>query len=124
MEVYEFDPVIYPYLVWIVVGKTTDVITETFNDCECKPIKDLENDTKNLNAFAMPVAHKSNSSYGVVLYFRNKKSMSYEIVAHEASHAAKFLFSHIQADTRDHEPFEYVVGWIAKCCEKVKKTKN
>ena len=123
MEVHEFDPVIYPYLVWVVIGKTTNIITDTFNSYECKPIKDLEEDTKNLNAFAMPVAHKNNSSYGVVLYFKSKKSMSYEIVAHEASHAAKYLFDHIGADVSHHEPFEYVIGWIARCCEEVKRYK-
>jgi hypothetical protein len=42
---------------------------------------------------------------------------------HESSHAAKYLFKHIGADIKEHEPFEYVIGWVAGCCEKVKKNK-
>jgi hypothetical protein len=49
--------------------------------------------------------------------------MTYEIVAHESSHAAKYLFDHIRAEVEPHEPFEFVVGWIAGCCEKVKNNK-
>jgi hypothetical protein len=71
----------------------------------------------------MPVARKENAAFGVIIFFRSKKSMSYELVAHESSHAAKYLFAHINADIKEHEPFEYVIGWIAGCCEKVKKNK-
>lgn len=119
--IHEFNPVIYPYRVWVIIDRTPAVIQEQFDGYDRSPIKNLVDDTKNLEAFAMPGSYKESSNYGVIIYFRSKKSMTYELVAHESSHAAKYLFDHIGADIKEHEPFEYVIGWIAGCCEKAKK---
>ena len=121
MEIHEFDPVIYPYKLWVIIGKKPTSIANKFNEYSGNPIDFIDRDTNGLEAFTMPVVRKENSKFGVIIFFRSKKSMSYELVAHESSHAAKYLFEHIGADVKEHEPFEYVVGWIAGCCEKVKK---
>jgi hypothetical protein len=123
MEIHEFDPVIYPYRLWIIVDKTPYDITKEFNEYNGNRIEFIETDTKRLQAFTMSAYRKINPMYGVIIFFRSKQSMSYELVAHEASHAAKYLFDHIGAKIQEHEPFEYVIGWIANCCEKVKKNK-
>lgn len=121
---YEFDPVIYPYKLWIIVDKTPDVLSKDFDEYTKNPIQFIDRDTNMFHAFTMPVCRKVNPNYGVVIFFRSKRNISFELVAHEASHAAKYLFDHIGADVNEHEPFEYVVGWIAKCCETVKKSKS
>ncbi len=121
MEIHEFDPVIYPYKLWVIINKNPTYIANKFNEYSGNPIDFIERDTNGLEAFTMPVVRKENSKFGVIIFFRSRKSMSYELVAHESSHAAKYLFEHIGADVKEHEPFEYVVGWIAGCCEKVKK---
>ena len=123
MKIHEFDPVIYPYKVWIIVDKNPSVIAENFKSYENTPIEGIEESTKGFAAFAIPVVRKEDPDYGVILFFRTRASMSYELVAHESSHAAKYLFAHIGADTKEHEPFEFVIGWIAGCCEKVKNNK-
>lgn len=117
-QIYEFDPVIYPYKLWIYIDESPKIISEHFNDSEGNVITSIEWDCKKLAAFAMPVRSKEKDECGVILYFRSKELMSYELVAHEASHAAKYLFGYINADVNPHEPFEFVVGWIAECCEK------
>lgn len=122
-RIHEFDPVIYPYKLWIVIDKQPTIISEAFDEYSGNPIEFIERDTNNLAAFAMPVSKKGDSNYGVVIFFRSKRSMSYELVAHESSHAAKYLFEHIGAEMKEHEPFEFVIGWIAGCCEKVKNNK-
>lgn len=124
VQIHEFDPVIYPYRVWIIVNKTPEVIAEHFNEYRGEQIVFMNGDVDRSTAFAMPVCKKDNSSYGVVIFLRSKKSMTSSLIAHESSHAAKYLFEHIGADIRDHEPFEYVIGWIAECCEKVKLNKG
>jgi hypothetical protein len=124
MEIHEFNPVIYPYRLWIIIDKKPDAISDIFNEYSGKPIEFIDRDTAMLEAFTMLVARKENEVFGVIIFFRSKKSMSYELVAHESSHAAKYLFEHINADIKEHEPFEYVIGWIAGCCEKVKKNKQ
>ena len=124
MEIHEFDPVIYPYKLWVVVDKKPTGISDVFDEYSGNPIEFIDRDTMGLRAFAMPVTRKEDPYFGVVLFFRSRKSMSFELVAHECSHAAKYLFDHIGAEIKEHEPFEYVVGWMAGCCEKVKKQKT
>lgn len=124
MEIHEFDPVIYPYRIWVVVAKEPTCIEEQFKEYDGKPVRFVDDDSSSRqDAFCMMATKKDSKFYGTVMYFRSKKSMTYELVAHESSHAAKNLFEHINADIKEHEPFEYVVGWIAGCCEKVKKSK-
>lgn len=123
MEIHEFNPIIYPYRLWIVVDKSPKAISDKFDEYSGKPIENIERDTKNLAAFTMPVVSKENPEYGVIIFMRSRKSMTFELVAHESSHAAKYLFEHIGADMKEHEPFEFAIGWIADCCEKVKKKK-
>lgn len=120
-----FDPVIYPYKIWIVVNKTPECLSEYFYEYSGKPIQFEDGDGTNyMEGFCIQAKGKVTSQYGTVIYFRNKKNMDYDIIAHEASHAAKQLFEHINADMSDHEPFEYLVGWIAKCCGIVKHSKE
>lgn len=124
MQICEFNPVIYPYKLWVVIGGAPSEIPDSFLGYDGKDIENIKDDTSNLEAFTMPVMDKEKNSYGVVIYFVSKKVMTCCAIAHESSHAAKFLFEHIGADMKEHEPFEYVVGWIADCCEKSRKNKE
>jgi len=121
--IYEFDPVIYPYKLWVIVSKKPVVVADNFLEYSGNPILNIEKDTERLGAFTMSVMDKKKTSFGVVIYFRSKNDISYSLTAHESSHAAKFLFKHIEAAVEPHEPFEYVVGWIAGCIEKVKNNR-
>ena len=122
-KIYEFDPIIYPYRIWIMVDKTPDALIENFNEYNGSKIYKFNADTGRYDGFVFPAQSKINPRYGAVIYFTSKKEMTYELIAHESVHAAKHLFEHIDAEIDDHEPFEYVVGWIAKCCAEVKNGK-
>jgi hypothetical protein len=123
--VYEFDPVIYTYKIWIVVGKSPAKISDYFLHCDNTQIKDIEQDTDKFLAFTQRVISKKNPSYGSIIFFRRKRDIAdYNTVAHESSHAAKHLFEYINADMTAHEPFEFVIGWIAGCCQEVYKGKK
>ena len=124
MNIREFDPVIYPFRLWVIVGGTDKEISDLFLQYEGEEIESLDKGISKSEAFAMPVISKESNHYGVVVYFVNRRVMTCSVIAHESSHAAKFLFEHIGADVKEHEPFEYVVGWIAGCCEKAKKNKE
>lgn len=120
----EFDPVIYPYKLWISVGVNAVDIVNEFKYYDGTDIDESDEWVrKNFKAMTLSVRKKSNRMLGVLLLFENKKNITFETVAHESCHAAKYLFEHIGADVKEHEPFEYVIGWIAKCCEKVKNNK-
>lgn len=121
MKIHEFDPVIYPYKLWVIIDKSMKEIPDLFVDRDRNPLDHLRDEDLSTEAVTIAAIRKEDFRRGVMLFFRSKKSMTYKLVAHEACHAAKFLFEHIDADMREHEPFEYVVGWIAECCEIVKK---
>lgn len=124
--VHEFDPVIYPYKIWICISNDLDNACEMFFDMETD--KDFiftdESNSSKYAAMALPAIKKDGRYCGTLIPFKSKKEMSMKNIAHESSHAAKQLFEYIGADIKQHEPFEYVVGWIAECCEKVLKNKE
>ena len=123
MKVFEFDPVIYPYKLWVCLDNHPKKLESLFKEYSGKKMVYIEDDTNRFEAFTIPVQKINDSYYGVVVFIRNKASLTYELVAHEATHAAKYLFEHIGCDTSVHEPLEYVVGWIADCIYKVKTNK-
>lgn len=123
-EIQMFDPAIYPFKLWIIVAKDVSIVEKTFLQFDGKPMEHLKEDVANCEAFSMSVIHKEIHKCGAIIFFRSKKSMTYELVAHECCHAAKHLFEYIGADIKEHEPFEYVVGWMANCCERVKILSN
>ena len=51
--------------------------------------------------------------------------MDIETIAHEAMHVGLDLFHEldIEYDGLHQEALAYLIGWVAKCCEQVKKLK-
>jgi hypothetical protein len=123
MLINEFDPIIYPFKLWIIVSNNPKVIEEKFNDINNNKIEYIANKTRNCKAFSMPVKGKRSGRSGAVIFFYSKKDITYKTAAHESSHVAKYLFEFIGASTKEHEPFEYLVGWMAECCERAKHNK-
>jgi len=125
IELHEFDPVIYPFKIWICITKDFQLILdEHFLDYQTNEriVWGEEYDDKS-DAATFAVRNKNTHKFGTLIVFANKKAMTVSTIAHEASHGAKDLFHHIGAEVKHHEPFEYLLGWIAKCCDQVKKNK-
>lgn len=116
--IHEFDPVIYPNLVWISYDLKDKYIKNHF---KFRSGSIIDSDYSNSNGACLKVTNLETNMNGVLILFQSKKKMSFNTVAHESSHAAKFIFEYIGADINEHEPFEYLLGWIAGCCENVKK---
>ncbi|MDR2286204.1 MAG: hypothetical protein LBE04_01820, partial [Prevotellaceae bacterium] len=58
--------------------------------------------------------------FGVIIVFR-PKCFDCGTIAHEASHAAGYIFHYIGCDMDAGEPTAYLIGWIADCCWKIKR---
>jgi hypothetical protein len=112
-EVYEFDPVIYPNLVWITVNT--------------KPMEEFGADEMPDYAHADTgrTYRRSDGEYGVLLRFRSKSLMTPSVMAHESIHAALFILDYvgIQINAENSEPLTYLAGWITECCQKVRNCK-
>jgi hypothetical protein len=121
--IHEFDTVIYPFKIWITISSNLNEITEMFFDGETKKEFSFIN-TENYEAMVLLAIKKDNDNIGVIIIFQKRKYCRIKIIAHESVHAAKYLFAHIGADIDPHEPFEYAVGFIAECCDKVRRYKQ
>lgn len=124
---FEYPMVLYPINLVVMIGKDFSFIYDNYNNMNDEPITDLEGITS-ANAFTFACKSKKLKKIKIVICFLTTKIMTYSVVAHESVHAAKEMFDYINADINPHEPFEYLVGYIAKCCDNslkhVKKLKH
>lgn len=118
-QIHEFDPKIYPRLVWVTVGSPASVLKDMFEG----GMEDMDD-----SSYAVVIntrRTKPDVRAGVLIRFCNKEAMTTGIIAHEASHAAMEILDYIGAevDLKNQEYFSYLCGWIADCCQQVKSGK-
>lgn len=117
----EYDPAIYPRLLWVVIGGTADDIKATFRSSYGD---ELIIDNERARGWTCDVERKHDSRLGVVVWVPHK--MTLEVIAHEALHAAMYIFHGlgIEVSCENDEPLAYLVGWIAKCINEARLTKK
>lgn len=118
-KIHQFNPQIYPRLIWVCYSADTASLKEMFGD----DIKDMD---ENANAEVQCVVRqKPSKKGGVLIRFRTKADMTTDIIAHESVHAAIHIFDYTECciSNDNQEPFAYLVGWIADCCQQVKSGK-
>lgn len=117
--VYEFDPCVYPRLLWVVKGGTLDGIKETLN------LGDYDVDEESSGAVTLcNVRRLSDGNLGALIWFPKSSNMNnLSWIAHESTHAALYIFSEVGAlvDFENQEPFAYMTGWVFECVDKVRK---
>jgi hypothetical protein len=116
VKLHEFDPVIYPRLIWITAS------TCKFED-RFENVSDFSN---NCHAVVDCVFDKLQTRGGVLIRFANKNAMTIGNITHESIHAALNILGYcdIATTTDNQEPLSYLAGWIAECCEEVKNDKQ
>ena len=120
--IHQFDPVLYPFKLWVSITDDLETISERFIDHKSGKELSKDNPDKTM-AFTQNVEQKSDCLIGAIIVFRRKGYCSMKIIAHEATHAARMLWDHVGEDCTGMEADAYLVGWIAECCEKVKLNK-
>lgn len=119
--IHEFDPCIYPRLLWVVKGGSLEEIRKTLEFAEL----DTDDATGAITVAAYDNAKKKE---GFLVWFPKASDMTANSywMAHEASHVALGIFGYVgaQAKAEESEPFAYLVGWAFKCMEEVRKYKE
>lgn len=110
---HEFYLAIYPMKLWIAVSKSK------FEDI----LDDVGDFSDSSAAVTETTYNKKTGKGGVLIRFASKKEMNIKTITHEATHAAMDIFSYIGANVNleDQECFSYLCGYIADCCNKVRK---
>jgi hypothetical protein len=117
-EIHEFDTVIYPRKLWIVVKPEKGQLEDVFDDLDYDEVL-----SERWNATAIYlVREKKFGLLGGLIVFKNKREITIENITHEATHIAMDMFTDlgIEFNGASQEAFAYFVGWVASCCEQVK----
>lgn len=121
MVIHEFDPCIYPRLLWVVKGGTLEEIRKTLEI----PELDIDDTAGAITVGAYDNAKKKG---GFLVWFPRPSDMTKHgfWMAHEAAHVALGIYSYVGAEAKaeDSEPFAYLVGWAFECMDKVRKYKE
>lgn len=117
-ELYQFTPEVYPFNLWIYVGKDVSGMVECFNN-------DFSYIDNSMGAtITVPYGGcKSDPCTGFLIWFINKNVIDFNTVSHEAAHVPLNAFDFLGEKVMKSEPFCYLVGWVAGKCEEVKKGK-
>ena len=116
-EYFEYNNGIYPCPLCIAVGR--DWQNDDFNESCCIEIEE------DVRARTYDTHFEENKKC-VLIRFASKKSMTMEVIAHEALHATLFILGYIgsEATVYNSEPACYLLQWVVSCCEKVKLGKT
>lgn len=130
-KVHEFNPVIYPFKLWVVKeGITINEIDEMFDAINDDGYGVSYSDVyKSLldhgtDATTFIVGHKKQGVKGCLVVMGRKVKI--KSLSHEADHCADYLFEDI-GDTRRSfdggEPYAYYQSWVFECLYNVKRGK-
>ena len=120
-KIIEFNPTIYPRLLWVVTGKdSAKWLSEAF---EGPNGEFLDLDAINAGARASTwarVRRKDTNKLGALVCLVDKYN-DVEVAAHEAVHVANGIFYDldIQLEFTADEHYAHFVGWVANCIWKV-----
>jgi len=120
--IHEFDPVIYPVKLWVIITINYEPLTQRFYEGLDKKPLDIDF-IQDHEAVTCLVQSKETKNYGVLIVFCGHKYCKQNNITHETAHAVDFIWEHICEKNPGDEANAYLSGWIAECCEKVKNSK-
>ena len=119
--IHEFDPCIYPRLLWVVKGGSLEEIRKTLEFGE------VGEEEQSGGALTISAYDNEKQRGGFLIWFPKAGDIRHgDWIAHEAAHVALGIFDYIGAEAKasDSEPFSYLVGWVFKCVDEVRKYKE
>lgn len=129
-KVWEFDPVIYPFRLWVMKKPTYKDFSDNFfeldSDYNTHEVQETvyENLVKKSYAFTYTVARKPNKQIGAFVALLDISKVTAPIIAHEASHVVDFINEHCGLESNTYQTGEtraYLIAWVVDCINKVKR---
>lgn len=131
-KIHEFDPQIYPFMLWVAINPTLEEITKKlyFFDMDGTIVlptqRELTGDDNN-DARTFKVASKDTGRYGYFINILIPKNFDASLMAHEACHVADGIAEKLGFTERsfnNSEPYAYLLSWIVECLDSVKKNEG
>jgi hypothetical protein len=120
-QIYEFNPCVYPRLLWVVKGGTLAEISKVLE------LSGYEEDESVGAVTLCNVRRRSDENLGALVWFPKASNIkNLDWIAHECTHVAMYMFGETGcvADVENQEPLAYLVGWAFCCVDKVRKAKG
>lgn len=108
---HKFDLVVYPSTIYIAIDCSEDFLSQEFKE-QFNPLQDK------LAACVYTL------SGDFLIRFRDESCLNLPIIAHEATHAALYVFDYMgcKVDFDNQEPFAFLVDCISAFCNKAKES--
>lgn len=125
VTIHQFDPVIYPFKLWVVISNNLPEIESNFIEGKTLEPIDLGDIEEHADAFVLQdyVTHKETNTNGFLIVFKNKKACTVPVMAHEATHVVRFIWEYLSENETGIEADAYLVEWVVDCINKVKTGK-
>lgn len=125
VTIHQFDPVIYPFKLWVVISNNLPEIESNFIEGKTLEPIDLGDIEEHADAFVLQdyVTHKETNTNGFLIVFKNKKACTVPVMAHEATHVVRFIWEHLSENETGIEADAYLVEWVVDCINQVKTGK-
>ena len=91
--IYEFDPVVYPFLLWVTISDDFDKALTGYECMDDSMLPDVKPD-----AGVFRVIRESDRRWGVMVVYNRARSITYGTAAHEAMHVLVQVYDVIGAD--------------------------
>lgn len=122
-KIHQFDPVLYPIKLWVSITDKDKALSDRFYQGTDQEEFDFSMIKKH-EAVTFIVQQRSEPAYfGILIVFTKKKYCTAKTMAHEATHAANWIWDRLGESPVALEADAYLVGWIVECIEKVKLNK-
>ena len=122
IQIHQFDPVIYPFKLWVTCTNKYGPLNDRFKNAYSG--EDLDKDyLDNHEAVTYLVQERESGRCGCLVVFTERKFFSISNMAHEASHVVDFLFEHIGEKNIGDEAKAYLMGWAVACANQVRTNK-
>lgn len=122
IQIYQFDPVIYPVKLFVVKHPTLEVIKDNFEEYNGAEISYNIRSYSFAATYNTIVLKKDTQKYGVLVnLYRNKLESSK--LAHEATHVVEIVWDWLNENNYGKEANAYLLQWIVDCLDQVNKNK-
>lgn len=132
-KIYEFNPIIYPFRLWVGVQVPVKDIQEKFFahnfDDTISDFTDKELLQTTFAATTYPVVERKDNWIGCFININRKDKLTVGVMAHEATHVCDMLSDRIGLVGEVDKMFShgearaYFVEWVANCINEVKQGK-
>lgn len=122
MIIREFDPVIYPLKVWIAKNPSPTKLKELFIELTGGTLTFIFDKRTIASTYNRVVENVETGKYGILIILSSNK-LSVKAIAHEATHAVRYIWEGLSEEVTGIEADAYLAGWVAECINKVVKNK-